>query len=284
MQIISILLQNSNTENCFFISFFHLWSLFCKCLFHLVISKYVFHAPIIALNKFGSRSNTRAWWRPYWFWSFSCFLQDFNYSASCTLGKKFGGTVCKPAPLQPWFRCMPPVHLDHQSQALHLICLAPPIQAPSTGRFLGAQQASRLGSAPCRSLSRVLPPPPPQVILYSHLPRRRVSLHSPRTRMISHAWIHFFTATSTCVIRRCRCVPLCRSRMPPPLYDYCRWWVKIRFISGIKGPYGWLTWKPIHRIRKLDGKMMLSCCTAKPVLYILDSICCSSGNISMYSV
>jgi len=121
-----------------------------------------FHAPIIALNKFGSRSNTRAWWRPYWFWSFSCFLQDFNYSASCTLGKKFGGTVCKPAPLQPWFRCMPPVHLDHQSQALHLICLAPPIQAPSTGRFLGAQQASRLGSAPCRSLSRVLPPPPPQ--------------------------------------------------------------------------------------------------------------------------
>jgi len=79
-----------------------------------------FHAPIIALNKFGSRSNTRAWWRPYWFWSFSCFLQDFNYSASCTLGKKIGGTVCKPAPLQPWFRCMPPVHLDHQSQALHL--------------------------------------------------------------------------------------------------------------------------------------------------------------------
>jgi len=196
-----------------------------------------FHAPIIALNKFGSRSNTRAWWRPYWFWSFSCFLQDFNYSASCTLGKKFGGTVCKPAPLQPWFRCMPPVHLDHQTQGptpWSAWLLQSKLQAQVD---LGAQQASRLGSAPCRSLSRVVPPPP-QVILYSHLPRCGVSLHSPRTRMISHAWIHFFTATSTCVIRRRRCVPLCRSRMPPPLYDYCRWWVKIRFISGNMFPFG----------------------------------------------
>jgi len=103
-----------------------------------------FHAPIIALNKFGSRSNTRAWWRPYWFWSFSCFLQDFNYSASCTLGKKIGGTVCKPAPLQPWFRCMPPVHLDHQSQALHLDLLGssnPSSKHRSISRCPAGQQA-----------------------------------------------------------------------------------------------------------------------------------------------
>jgi len=202
-------------------------------------------------------------------------------------------TVCKPAPLQPWFRCMPPVHLDHQTQGptpWSAWLLQSKLQAQVD---LGAQQASRLGSAPCRSLSRVVPPPP-QVISYSHLPRCGVSLHSHRTRMISHAWIHFFTATSTCVIRRRRCVPLCRSRMPPPLYDYCRWWVKIRFISGNMFPFGcsfnWFPslWKVNCRIKHhvnvtvshkdqiLSRICWLSCC---PILNTVAPVVQTGGGL-----
>jgi len=107
-----------------------------------------------------------------------------------------------------------------------LICLAPPIQAPSTGR--------------------------------------------PRCPAGQQAWLSSLQEPLSCSAATAAdlvCLRLC-----------------MIIAVGIKGAYGWLTGKPVHRIRKHDGKMMLSCCTAKPVLYILDSICCSSGNILMYSV